>query len=625
MTSAPGSYRARRAFPLLALAAIALAFVALVALSSVVLRGARLDLTDKGLYTLSPGTQAILDKVEEPIHLTLYYSEHATRDLQQFRVFAARVRELLEEIAARSGGDVTFEVIDPEPFSEDEDQAAAYGLQAIPLGSTGDKLYFGLVGTNSTDGETTMPFIQPDKEAFLEYDVAKLVSTLGVDSRPVVALISGLPTGPSMDPSGRPDPGWVVDRQIAELFELRRLQGAISSIADDVDLLMVVHPKDLSDDALYAIDQFVLKGGRLLVFVDPDSEADASAIDPLDPLSVDIPRASDLPALFAAWGIQYDPTRVVLDDRHALQVQPDPNGPPVRHLAVLGLGKEALNQGDVVSAELATLNLSSAGALSLAKESPLTMDALAQSSGASMLAPVATVRENAGTPDALRDGFKPGGSPFVLAARFGGELDTAFPARDGAGHVAHSTQPANIIVVADTDVLSDRLWVQSSSFLGQPVYDPFANNGDFVFNAVDNLVGNGDLIAIRTRAAASRPFEKVESLRRAAEQRSRAKEQELQQRIDELEAQLSALQQPGADGQAQPLTVEQQAQVARFQDERLRMRRELRQVQHRLNADIEALGTKLKLLNILGMPALVALAALLVAWRRWARRRPADA
>ena len=142
---------ARRAFPLLALAAIALAFVALVALSSVVLRGARLDLTDKGLYTLSPGTQAILDKVDEPIHLKLYYSEHATRDLQQFRVFAARVRELLEEIAARSGGDVTFEMIDPEPFSEDEDQAAAYGLQAIPLGSTGDKLYFGLVGTNSTE------------------------------------------------------------------------------------------------------------------------------------------------------------------------------------------------------------------------------------------------------------------------------------------------------------------------------------------------------------------------------------------------------------------------------------------------------------------------------------------
>jgi ABC-type uncharacterized transport system involved in gliding motility auxiliary subunit len=625
MANEPSRPFARRSYPLLALALIALAFVALVALSSVALRGARLDLTDKGLYTLSGGTLAILDKVEEPVHLKLYYSEHATRDLQQFRVFASRVRELLEEIAARSDGNVTFEVIDPEPFSEAEDQASAYGLQAIPLGSTGDKLYFGLVGTNSTDGETTMPFIQPDKEAFLEYDVAKLISTLSVDRKPVVALISGLPTGPSMDPSGRANPGWVVDRQIAELFELRRLQGGLTDIAEDVDLLMVVHPKDLADDALYAIDQFVLRGGRLLVFVDPDSEADASAIDPLDPLSVSIPRASDLARLFAAWGIQYDPTRIVLDDRHALQVQPDPNAPPVRHLAVLGLGKEAMNQGDVVSAELATVNVSSAGALALTRESTLTMEALVQSSGASMLAPVETVRANVATPDALRTDFKPGGDPFVLAARFAGDLVSAFPDRSGDGHLGRSVQPANLIVVADTDLLSDRLWVQASDFLGQPVYDPFANNGDFVFNAVDNLVGNGDLIAVRTRAASSRPFEKVEALRRGAEERYRAKEQELQQRIDDLETQLSQLQQPGPDGQAQALTVEQQAQVSRFQDERLRMRRELRQVQHRLNADIEALGTRLKLLNILGTPAVVALVALLVGWRRWSRRRSAEA
>src|SRR5688572_22216104 len=623
MANEPSRPFARRSYPLLALAIVALAFVALVALSSVALRGARLDLTDKGLYTLSDGTLGILGKVEEPIQLKLFYSEHATRDLQQFRVFAGRVRELLEEIAARSGGKVTLEVIDPEPFSEAEDQAAAYGLQAIPLGSTGDKLYFGLVGTNSTDGETTMPFIQPDKEAFLEYDVAKLVSTLSVDTRPVVAMISGLPTGPSMDPSGRANPGWVIDRQIAELFEVRRLQGALTDIAGDVDLLVVIHPKDLGDDALYAIDQFVLRGGRLLVFVDPDSEADASAIDPLDPLSVDIPRASDLPRLFAAWGIQYDPTRVVLDDRHALQVQPDPNAPPVRHLAVLGLGKEAMNQDDVVSAELASVNVSSAGSLALARESTLAMEALVQSSGASALAPVAKVRENVAAPERLRDGFKPAGDPFVLAARFAGELVTAFPDRSGEGHLAKSAAPANIIVVADTDVLSDRLWVQASDFLGQPVYDPFANNGDLVFNAVDNLVGNGDLIAVRTRAAASRPFEKVEALRRGAEQRYRAKEQELQQQIDELEAQLSQLQQTGADGQAMALTLEQQAQVSRFQDERLRMRRELRQVQHRLNADIEALGNRLKLINIVGMPALVALVALIVGGRRWARRRAA--
>ena len=615
----------RRFAPMIALALLALGFVALVALNSVLLRGARLDLTQKDLYTLSDGTRNILARIEEPVRLKLYYSEHATRDLQQFRVFATRVRELLEEVAARSNGQVTLEVIDPEPFSESEDEAEAHGLQSIPLGSTGDKLYFGLVGVNSTDGETVMPFIQPDKEAFLEYDVAKLVSTLSIDTQPVVALISGLPTGPSMDPAGRSSPGWVVDRQISELFELRRMQGNPTEIADDVDLLMLVHPKELPEETLYAIDQFVMRGGRLLVYVDPDSEADESAIDPLDPLSVAIPRSSDLPALFQAWGIQFDATRMVLDDKHALQVQPDPNGLPVRHLAVLGLGRDALNRDDVVTGELQTLNVSSAGALGLSRESTLKMEPLAQSSGASAMADVGAVRDAAADPDQLRKGFRPGGQPHVIAARFTGPLRSAFAGRSGEDHLEESREPVNFVIVADTDVLADRLWVQVNDFLGQPVYNAFANNGDFVYNAVDNLVGNADLIAVRTRASATRPFERVVALRRSAEQRYRSSEQRLQQQLDELEQQLAALQQPGADGQAQPLSPQQQAEIVRFQEEKLRMRKELRDVQHRLNADIEALGTLLKLINILGMPALVILVALGVALRRWARRRAAEA
>ncbi|KFN48355.1 GldG family protein [Arenimonas metalli] len=615
----------RRSAPLVALALLALGFVALVALNSVVLRGARLDLTDKGLYTLSDGTRNLLGRIEEPVRLKLYYSEHATRELQQFRVFATRVRELLEEVATRSGGQVRLEVIDPEPFSEAEDEAEAYGLQSIPLGTSGDKLYFGLVGVNSTDGETVMPFIQPDKEAFLEYDVAKLISTLSVDAQPVVGLISGLPTGPTMDPTGRGGAGWVVDRQVSELFELRRLQGHPTDIAGDVDLLMVVHPKELPEDTLYAIDQFVMRGGRLLVFVDPDSEADESAIDPLDPLSVAVPRSSDLPALFQAWGIQYDPNRLVLDEKHALQVQPDPNGLPVRHLAVLGLGREALNQDDVVTGELQTLNVSSAGALGLTRESTLVMEPLAQSSSASALGDVAAVRDAVADPDRLREGFRPGGQPHVIAARFTGPLRSAFPDRTGEKHLAESLAPVNLVVVADTDVLADRMWVQVNDFLGQPVFNAFASNGDFVYNAVDNLVGNADLIAVRTRASATRPFERVAALRRSAEARYRSSEQRLQQQLDDLEQQLAALQQPGADGQAQALSAQQQAEILRFQDEKLRMRRELRDVQHRLNADIEALGDRLKLINILGMPALVVLVALGVAWRRWSRRRAAGA
>jgi ABC-type uncharacterized transport system involved in gliding motility auxiliary subunit len=616
----------RRFAPALALPLLALAFLVIVALSSWGLRGWRLDLTEHGLYTLSPGTQRILDRIDEPVRLKLYYSEHAARDLPQFRVFAQRVTELLQEVAARSHGKVTLEIVDPEPFSDAEDQAAGFGLQAVPINTAGDSLYFGLVGSNSTDGETTMPFIQPDKESFLEYDVAKLISTLTEVRKPVVAMLSGLPTGPGMDPvTGQPTLGWVVDRQVAELFELRRLQPEPTSIGDDVDLLLLIHPKNLPDATLAAIDQFVLRGGRLLAFVDPDAESDAAGGNLLDPVAMAEGRASDLPALFKAWGIQYDPTRVVLDSRHALQVQPDPNAPPLRHYAVLGLHKDSLNQNDVVSADLESLNLSSAGTFSLAAGSPLKAEPLVQSSSSAALADAEAVRSANNDPRALSDGFKPDAkAPYLIAARLTGMLPSAFPDDKTPGHLARSKQPAHIILVADTDLLADRLWVQMSNFLGQQVFNPFAQNGDFVYNAVDNLVGTGDLIAVRTRATASRPFERFEAIQRAAEQQFRTEEKRLQEQLSGLEEKLQQLQ-PSEPGAAAPaLTREQQAQLAEYQRQKLAARRALRDVQHQLNADIERLQFLLKVINIGLVPYVLILVALAVAfWRMLRRHRQA--
>src|SRR4249919_424612 len=617
----------RRTVPAFALPLLALVFVALIALSSYALHGVRLDLTEHKLYTLSEGTRHILDRNKEPVTLRLFYSEKTAQNLPQFRVYAQRVRELLEEIAARSHGKITLEVIDPEPFSDAEDKAAGYGLQAVPLNTTGDALYFGLVGTNSTDGETAMPFIQPDKETFLEYDLAKLISTLTIDKKPVVAELSGLPTGPGIDPaSGQPHLGWVVDRQLSELFELRRLQPNPTSIGDDVDLLMLVHQKDLPENTQYAIDQFVLRGGHLLVFVDPIGESDPAAhvVDPaqMEPGIV----ASDLPRLFKRWGVVYDPTKVVLDSQNALQVQPDPNKPPIRHLAILGLHKAALNQKDVVSADLENLNLSSAGALSLDANSPLTLEALAQSSSAAALVDAESVQAASNDPGELANGFKPDGkAPYVLAARFTGRLKTAFPERTDAGRLLASSSPANIIVVADSDVLSDRMWVQIGDFLGQQSFNPFANNGDFVYNAVDNLVGNSDLIAVRTRATSTRPFERVETIRRAAEKHYQAKEKQLQQQLEALELKLNQLQPSNPAADAKALSREQQAELLRFQQEKLATRKSLRDVQHQLNADIDSLGVRLKVINMLAMPLLVVLIAGIVGWRRWARRRIAVA
>jgi ABC-type uncharacterized transport system involved in gliding motility auxiliary subunit/ABC-type transport system involved in cytochrome c biogenesis permease component len=598
-------------------------YVAVVALGYWGLRGARLDLTENRLYTLSDGTLNILAQIDEPIRLELYYSETVAQSYPQFRLYAQRVRELLEEVKLRANGKVELEIIDPVPFSPEEDRATEHGLQGVPIGNSGESLYFGLVAINSTDQTSYMPFVQPDKEAFLEYDLAKLISSITIEDVPVVALLSGLPTGPGVDPvTGAPSQGWVVDRQMSELFELRRLPAETASIGEDVDLLMVVHPKSLSDDALFAIDQFVLRGGHLLAFVDPDAESDPSA-NLLDPVAMAEGRDSDLAPLFRAWGIRYDPSQVVIDTKLAKLVQPDPSRPPVRMPAILGLDGDSLNSDDVATSDLGKpVNVSSAGALELADDSPLRLEPLLLSSTQSMLTDSQRVRELALDPERLFEGFRPAGQTFVLGARFTGSLPTAFPQRAAAGGLAQSARPANIVVIADTDLLSDRLWVSVGDFMGQPMFDAFAANGDLVYNLAENLVGSADLIAVRTRAGSQRPFLKVEELKRAAEQRLRTRELELQSRLQEVEQRLQNIQ-LSPDGQPLALGPQQQADLREFQEQKLQIRRELRDVQHQLNADYLALGSRLKQINILAAPLLVVLVGVGLAFHRARRRRAA--
>jgi len=389
-------------------------------------------------------------------------------------------------------------------------------------------------------------------------------------------------------------------------------------------VLMVVHPKDPSPETQYAIDQFVLRGGHLLVFVDPDAESDpANAA--LDPTQAPASRSSGLPQLFQAWGLEYDPGKVVLDRAHSLKVQPNPAMPPQDNIALLGLKRESMNQKDVVTAELETIDLASAGALSMRADAPLKLEPLLQSSSNAALADTPRVRAAASDPSVLLQGFKPdGGGPYVLAGRLSGSLRSAFPEHGGEQHLAASKRPVNILVVADTDLLSDRLWVQAQDFLGQQILNPFANNADFVYNAVDNLSGDDDLIQVRTRPTSQRPFERIDAVRRAADARYQAKAQALQQQLDALEQKLERLQPTTADGQPQALSRTQQAQLLQVQRDKLRLRKELRDVQHQLNAEIERIGTRLKQLDILAVPALVLLAAFAIGLRRrWRRRMPA--
>ncbi len=597
--------------------------LAVLLISNALFRGARIDLTQNRLYTLSEGTREIVRSLDEPVNLYYFFSDRVSADLpqgQQIRTYATRVRELLEELVAKSGGKINLRVIDPLPFSEEEDRATGFGIQAVPVGQAGENLYFGLAGTNSTDGSASIPFFQLDKENFLEYDVAKLVHELGQVKRPVVGLYTTLPMSGRFDPNMRamPQP-WVTLGELEQFVEVRPLEvGALSDIDDEIGVLVVVHPKELSDEALYGLDQFVLRGGRLLVFVDPLSESDESGADPNNPAAALMAdRSSDLSRLFQAWGVQYDKSQVILDARYAAQISGQ-GGRPVRHLGILSLSEDALNAAESITGVLSSVNVSAAGTIALAEGSDLTLVPLLQSSGESMLSSVDQLRFLA-DPSALFNGFQPDGERHVLAGRLHGTFKTAFPDRSGDGHLAESAQEGNVVVVADTDLLSDRLWVQVQNFLGQRLMNAFANNGDFFINAVDTMAGSSSLIGIRGRATSSRPFTTVQDIQRQAEDRFRETENQLQEELRETEQRLNELQTTQGEGGALILSPEQRQTLEQFRDRQVEIRRELRQVRRQLDADIQNLGSWLKFLNVWLLPVLLTVAVAGFVW--WRRRR----
>jgi ABC-type uncharacterized transport system involved in gliding motility auxiliary subunit len=613
---------------------LALAFIAAIIVSNQLFSGWRIDLTENRLYTLSDGTKYILDNLEEPINLYFYYSDKATEDIPSIRGYANRVREMLEEFRRAADGNIKLNVIDPLPFSEDEDRATQFGLQGIRVAVSPDPIYMGLAGTDSVDNEEIISFFQPDKEQFLEYDVAKLVSTLAKPQRTVVGLISGVSMSGNFDPQTQQmDQPWVIYQQAQQLFEVRSLATDIDSIDDDVGMLWIVQPKNLSNSTLYAIDQFVLSGGTAMIFVDPLAEADPTP--PIQGMPPGMPpqgQGSDLPTLFSGWGLEFSANDVVADAQLALPVSVGAGGRPVRHPGLLGLTAAELNGNDVITADLNTINVGIAGSLSVAEDSAVTMEPLLSTSAASGI--LATTRFSfLPDPSSLYDGFVQSGEAYVIAARFSGELPSAFPdgppatdvsSDDDTGeedigasaHLTQSSDSVNLIVVADVDILSDRLWVQQQNFFGQTIANAFASNGAFVVNALESLMGSPDLIGVRSRATYSRPFTKVEELRVEAETRYRETEQRLQSELAETERRLGELQSSREDTGNILLTAEQEVEIDRFIDQRAAIRKDLRAVQRDLDKNIEQLGTTLKIINTALVPVLLTAFVLIALWRR---------
>ncbi len=619
------------------LLALALLFIGLTVLFNFALRGWRIDLTQNHLYTTAPGTERILKSIHEPINLYFFFSEKTAGQLPQLKTYGVRVREFLEELAARSNGMLRLHVVDPQPFSEDEDRASELGVRGVPVGATGGQLYFGLAGTNSTDGHAAIEFFDPNKEQFLEYDVMKLVYQLANPKKPVVAWLSTLPMGPGFDPrTGQMREPWVIYGQAEQLFDIRPLEPTATKIDPDVNVLVLVHPKNLSPATQFAIDQYALRGGHILAFVDPLSEADSSGSDPENPMAaMAADKSSHLGELLTAWGVKFDATQVVADRGHALSVSMHQGEPPVEHLGVLGLDKSSFASDDVITAGLSNVNVAVAGHLEPVKGAAVKFEPLLESSTDAELLPVERFRMLF-DPATLREGFKPAGIRYTIAARVSGDVHTAFPAGPPAGvtlpagtaPLKASVHPLSLVVVADTDLLADYLWVHQQDFFGQRLVQAWASNGDLVLNALDNLAGSDDLISVRGRATFTRPFERVEKLRRAAEDRFRDKEHELEQQLQATEQKLTALESKGGRGDQSSLIVtpQEQEEIEHFGQEKIRIRKELRAVRAGLDADISRLGMEIKIVDIIVIPAAFALLALgFAAWRRRSRtRRPAE-
>ena len=616
------------------LIAVAL-FLAINIFSNTALTSARVDLTENDIFTLSKGTRNILEKLEEPITVRLYLSQKLATRLPGITSYASRVKELLQEYKRTAGGNINLSIIDPEPFSEQEDEAVSYGIKGVPLNDGESTFYFGVVATGPTDEQATIPFFAPERQEFVEYDITKAIQQVANPRKKVVGLISTIsidgspaPHIPGMGMMPRPTETWTVVAQMRQFFDVRSLDVDIDKVPDDVDVLMLFHPKNLGDSTLYAIDQFVLNGGRLLAFVDPYAETDE-----LSSQQSGLPGrnfgSSNLNKLLEAWGVKTSEDKIVGDIQLAQKVafNVSQRSAAIDYPIWMKIPKQNLNDKDIITSELGTINVASPGQISVTKTEGIQVTPLIETTNKATEIDKSQLRLLADPQDLLRN-YRPSNQEYILAARITGKAKTAFPdgkpqgkndngdadknkSMDFSEHLTESKNDINVILVADTDMLEDRFWVRMQNMFGSRISVPIAANGSFVINAIDNLTGSNDLISVRNRGLFSRPFTRVDEIRQQAELKYREKEQQLMNQLRETERKLIELQQGKAEDKALILSNEQKMELEQFREKRVQIRKELRQVRHQLQKNIESLEGWLKFINIALIPILIAIGGII--------------
>jgi ABC-type uncharacterized transport system involved in gliding motility auxiliary subunit len=632
-----------RRFALLAALALFLMFVAANVTSNSWFRSWRLDLTENQLYSLSPGTRTVLNELSEPVELRLFYSRDAAAALPRLQAYAARVREMLQTFSARSHGRVRFVEVNVEAFSESEDDAVEAGIEALRPYQGADPIYFGLTGANAIDDQRTIPVFDPQREPFLEYEITRLIYELENPDRTRVALITSLPIDPASANDARAGGQSVFGTELGRLLDVTKLEPDFTEIPD-VDVLAIIHPGRLSEQQLYAIDQFVLREGRAFVALDPASlmAQQSGGFDPFNPVAP-APSSSTLAPLLERWGVAMAPGVVLdLDNALPVQVQDPATGQPMNAPQPLffTVPADQLDREDLMTAWLRRgVNFGLSGALTYTERDGLEIQPLARTSGNTMRMPAAEALMRPSPFDILNMWPQAGGRIETIALRVSGNLQTAFPEGAPASEVSapqegappppaaaeegeqltRSAAPAELVIVADADFLADDFYVDPQSG------GAAADNASFALNAIDVLGGSNALVSLRSRAPSLRRMDMGEDMEADAARRIQRRQEELQGELQETEARLAELQARGRGSGfftgdlGAELTPEENAEIERFRQRVVEVRGELRRTERELRGDIERLEALVVFINIWLAPILIAAGGLFLFWRRQRR------
>lgn len=582
----------------------------------------RADLTDGRVYTLSEGTRSLLARLEAPVKVRLYYSQGSPAVPVGLKTFAKRVEDLLNEYRAASGGKLVIEKFNPEPDSDAEESAQLDGVDA-QLTHTGEKFYLGLA-ISFLDQKAAIPVLTPDRERLLEYDITRAIAQVTTLKKPVVGIMSALPVlGRSLDPIRKQQPTepWILASELKRSFEVREIKLDAKRIDDEIKVLLVIHPRNLSEETEYAIDQFVLRGGKLIAFVDPYAYFDQQP-DLMNPFGGSQAGQSTLYNLFKAWGVDVDMGKVIADLTYA-------SGAGPRLLpTLLSLTPQALNQEDVVTSQVGTLLVPFGGAFKGKPAEGLAQTVLVRTSKNAM--PVDLIIATLSGEPSTR-GFQPTGEEMPLAIRLTGKFRTAFPEgppkpfappkeakkaeekqpeAKSAPHLRESVGENTVVLVADVDLLTDGAAVEIQDIFGQRVAIPRNGNLAFAQGLVEQLSGDSALIGLRSRAAFSRPLTVIREMEARAQEQYLGKIKELEDSLNQTQERLQNLQRGKGGTSPTILTPEQQAEIENFRKKAVEIRRELKELRRNLREETETLEFWTKVVNIGAVPVLVAFGGL---------------